>query len=251
MSIFKKIFGKSGDSESSEDQKPGYPRVDPRHPRVILSALHRIHFSSPEIEQPKKIELSNISVGGMALLHKSLVNPKPGQKLKGDLAIDQESFSLEGVVKHSTHYLLGFEFLNPDRDMQRAIENYLKLEISALSLRPIAEAYLQPDPRGKTVWLNDGKQNEFFGIVDDKGFLTANMSFLGNYLEVERGKGVRCGLVREDDPEDQEPGHKRSSMLELDRKRQPEITELALKFVQNISKLSPEMRKEIEALIKA
>src|ERR1700733_4769906 len=137
MNIFKKIFGKTDSGET----KSGY-KVDPRHPRVVLSALHRIHFSSPEIEKPKKIELSNISLGGMALLHKSLVNPAPGQSLKGDLTIDKDDFFVEGVVKHSSHYLLGFEFNSPSREMQRAIENYLRLEISALSLRPIDEAYL-------------------------------------------------------------------------------------------------------------
>ena len=244
MSFFKKIFGKS------EPNKPGYAFTQ-RYPRVPLSPLHKISFRFVDSKTDRTLNLANISVGGMAVVHggdSSLLGIfQDGQPIQGFVEIDSKEVAIQARVRHVSKLLAGCEFTDQSAALRKAVESYLRVEISALSLRPVDEMYLQADPRGQVSWFTDGKQNEVYCVTDDKGLAAFHMTFLGNYIEGSRGKPLSGGLVNEDEGgSDRQKG---SSLLEMNSFFKPEMANLALTFIQNVERMSPETRKEIEKYI--
>ena len=182
--------------------------------------------------------------GGDPLLQSVLPN---GQSFKGLLLIDSQEIAVQARVRHVSKILAGCEFADQSTALRRAVESYLRVEISALSLRPVDEMYLKPDPRGQVSWFTDGKQNEVYCVTDAAGLAAFHMTFLGNYIEGSRGKTLTGGLVNEDDAESDH--QKGSSLLEMNAFLRPEMANLALTFIQNVERMSPETRKEIERYI--
>lgn len=234
MNFIKKIFGVNKTAAEKAFQN--------RAPRVILTPLHRLSFRPDGSEQ--QLELSNISTGGMAVLHQGHGAFHPNSDARGLLIVDNEEFRIEARIRHLTDALAGCEFLNGSVELKRAIEQYLRVEILALSLRKVDEAYLKPDPRGRVQWFTDGRQNEMFCVTDASDQVVAfHLSFFGNYVEGEKDRGVRAGNV--EDKESDRPGHKSSSLLNLNAVVSREIFVLGKVFVENVDRLDKDLRTQI------
>lgn len=261
MSLFKKIFGKSAEQQQAADRA--------RAPRVQLQPLHRISFHDQGSGQ--KLDLSNISEGGMAVLHKGDPRFQKDGVVSGVLRIDKDEFAIEAQIRHLNMVLAGCEFRNTKgaanlesktvsglasnissgfagTRLKRTIENYLRVEILALNLRPVDPAYLKPDPRGATHWLTDGRQNEVYCVIDASGIVAFHLNFLGHYIEGARGTGVRGGVVLEN-VSGERPGHKASALLDMSRGLSSETLALAKSFVHNVVRSRPEMRNLLEKFL--
>ena len=251
MSLFKKIFGSAktaGDAEQARAQER-------RAPRVSLTPLHRISFLE---KSGTTSQLANISSSGMALLRGGTAW-LPGETHSGRLTIDRDEHAIELRVRHASRLasesqgnrqssqLVGCEFVGSENPaLRRSIEIYLRVEILALTLRLVNEAYLTPDPRGQTLWYTDGRQNELFVIVDDKGVAAYHMSFLGNYVEGSRGQVPRVGELRESSGSGPN-GQKGATLIELGGQPVGHMLNLALSFVRNVDQLAPPIRAELAA----
>ena len=234
MGFLKKMFG------SKEETAPERKEVR-RPPRVSLTPLHRISF---ETAKNGSIQLANISIGGMGLICPGGCPWPVNSHVDGTLKIDGQDHQVKVVVKHTTQAFSGVQFEGSIGQLKKAIENYLRVEILALSLTKVDDAYLKPDPRGQAVWLTDGRQNEIYTVSDASGLAAWHLNFFGNYMEGERGKKVRSGSVQEHE-EKNDPGHKGSAMVEIASAVPEEIARIGRTFVQNAEKLPAPLREAI------
>lgn len=246
MSLFKKIFGKNAADPAQSAHRS-------REPRILLQPLHRITFR--EKESGQHLGLGNLSGGGMGLLHQNDPRLRLDATIGGLLTIDKDEFEIEARVRHIGSVLAGCEFRNahdpsdPERvRLRRSIENYFRVEILALNLRPVDPAYLKQDPRGATHWLTDGRQNEVYCVTDSEGVVAFHLSFLGHYVEGARGKATSGGAIVETSTEER-PGHKGSALLDLSRHLDPETRALAKSFVQNVVRSPPDVRESLQKLL--
>jgi len=188
----------------------------------------------------------------MALLHEGDPRLHRDAIVAGLLTIDKDEFAIEAQIRHLNAVLAGCEFRNANDAtnleyvrLKRTIENYLRVEILALNLRPVDPEYLKQDPRGMTYWLTDGRQNEVYCVVDADGVVAFHLNFLGHYIEGARGSSVRGGVVLEN-VSGERPGHKGSALLDMSHQPTPETLALAKSFVHNVVRSPPEMRELLE-----
>lgn len=232
MSFLKRLF--SGNK----------PAQVPRAPRIKVGVLHRVAFRPTPGREGSPLLLSNISTRGMGLLRRG-DTISVGQKLKGNLEINKESFDLEAEVKHQTAMTLGCEFQGSFDAVSRAVEEYFKLEICALKLNKVDEAYLKRDPAGQVTWFTDGKQNEVYLVSDSNGVASFHLSFLGNYVEGGRGKVLRAGHIVEDD----RMNYRGSDMLELTADVSDQILAHGRTLVANVGGLSDESVQQLQSFL--
>lgn len=238
MSFFKKLFS----GKASVNRRNPYP------PRVRLTELHRIGFRATQPKVGTGFKLRDISINGMGVLADEK-DFRPGFEVKGDLTIDAETFAVEAIVRHCSMGAVGFEFKagfgqDGERgrvELQRAIENYLKLEILALSFRKVDSSYLKADPRGDVSWFTDGKHNEIYCVTDPKGIVNFHVTFLGNYLEGGRAQPLRFAYTNEDVAEGK-PGHKGSTLLDLSTAVDQKTLELVQALFESVESMPGELR---------
>jgi hypothetical protein len=249
MSIFKKIFSKKLSDESVKEEYPN------RQPRVHLHPLHHVHFHADGVTSA--LDVANISSGGMAIFHREDSLFQVGGQVRGIISIDKDEFAIEARIRHIFGILVGCQFNHiakqelPNDEytrLKRAVENYFRIEVLALSLHPVSPAFLKHDERGVSHWVTDGRQNEIFAVMDEKGMVTFHLSFVGHYVEGGRGCALQAGLVHERGHHER-PGHKVAAMLDLSRAPDAETLRLALSFVQNAARLPSEVRKELEEFL--
>lgn len=238
MSLFKKLF-----SFGSSNQRG--------KPRVKINQLHKIAFH--KIENPEKpVYLSSISTLGMGLMKRDTSAPKIGDDISGYLEIEKNKFDLKCEVRHVSANIIGCQFEAPSSPLVHAIENYFRLEITGLELKPVTEAVLKEDPRGQVRWFTDGKENEIYFVVDRKGILDFHLTFLGNYIEGGRNLTLKAGLVG-DDFEVTDPSfradHKKAQLLHL-QKPDRRILTMASSLLMNTQALPQEFQAELLGLLK-
>lgn len=218
------------------------PQSIPRPARVRLTSLHSIHFRL--LEGDHKHQLVNISTGGMALKQDEFASWRRDEAISGLLLIGGEDFTISARVKHLTNLIAGCEFIDVPMAFRRTIENYLRIEILGLSLRPIEVAYIQPDPRGSVAWFVDGQMNEIYCVSDDQGVVTFHATFLGIYVEGGRQQSIRMGTVLSE--ETTTPGHKSADMVDFGRPMDAGVLKMARSFVQNAERMPLWLREEID-----
>ncbi len=233
MNWFKKVIG----SLASPPEKSSFPA---RNSRVSLGPLHRVSFRTAEVE--KRLLLGNVSQGGMLLLDPGSI-AESGRIIKGDLTVENETYKVEGRFRHATPTRGGVEFVKPSSDLVGAVERYLRLEFLAMKLRRVDDMYLKADPRGKVVWMTDGKQNEIYAVVGNRGLAAFHLTFLGHHLHATHDSEIRVGTVDEgSDVENTNPGHKGASLIVQESIAPKEILRLALVFASNATDIPDEVR---------
>ena len=217
----------------------------PRAPRVSVTPLHNLQLTPADVGVP--VELSNISLNGMGVYR------PPGSSwvfegvVAGVLKIDSSEFQVAGRIRYLNDVLAGCEFMDRSPGLTAAIEAYLRVEILALSLRQVDSAFMKADPRGQVYWFTDGRQNEFFCVADGGGVVAFHMTFLGNYIEGGRARGVKGGVVN-DGREDSQT-HKGSALVDMSRALAPEMLNLAHAFIQNVATFPQALRADVEKLL--
>ncbi len=169
-----------------------------------------------------------------------------GQKIAGELKLIERGYSVELEVRHLSEHVVGCLFLGATDVLAKAIEEYFRIEILALRLNRVDEAYLKQDPNGRVSWFTDGGQNEVHFVSDDQGVLNFHMSFLGNYIEGGRGRSLRCGHI----VEDTRIYHKGSALLDLSEPVTDEILGLGQLLIDNVENLPVPQAAAIKTFLK-
>ncbi len=223
------------------------PRSFPsRPPRVRVTTLHRILFQRLRDSLRDPLELANISTQGIGLMRRNVGAIQTGQKITGELMINENGYPIELEVRHLSEHVVGCQFIGSTPVLTKAIEEYFRIEILALRLNRVDEAYLKQDPNGRVSWFTDGGQNEVHFVSDEQGVLNFHMSFLGNYIEGGRGRPLRCGHI----VEDTRIYHKGSALLDLSEPVTDEILELGKLLIDNVENLALDQAVAIKVLLR-
>jgi hypothetical protein len=242
MSILKNLKKWFGESRKSQERA-----LVLRPPRVRVTTLHHILFHRLKDRSRNPISLGNISVKGMGLIRAGAPDARSGMRIKGELEINATGFVIDSEVRHESGSVLGCQFLGEFDALSQAVENYFRIEICALRLNRVDEAYLKSDPAGQVSWFTDGRQNEVYFVTDANGILSFHVSFLGNYIEGGRTVPLRCGHVVEDT---EIRGHKGSTLSALDQSVSADILALGHMLIDNLEKIPDDQAKLLKTLLK-
>ena len=126
-----------------------------REPRISIKALHNIHFISKKLNQ--ELSLSNISTQGIGFI----ISPKnswtKSEIIEGDLNIGNESFQVQAQIAHISKQVIGCKIRDVKPELNAAVANYFKVELSALSLNLVDEEFYSDSQEKK--YLFEGKNN--------------------------------------------------------------------------------------------
>lgn len=239
MGLFKKLFQRKViETERQQVKRPV---------RVKVTDLHRLVFRP--IEKKAEIRIGNISHKGIGFLREDLRGSKVGDMLRGNLEINQTIYDVQAKVQQVTPAIAGCQFLNPTDFLEKAIQEYFRMEILGLSLNQISVEYLKADPSGRPVWFTDTRQNEIYYTVDQNGIAEFHISFLGNYLEGGRNRRLRSGHVI--DYEKHENRYQGSALIDLAEGSNEQIVALATTMIQTMENMPLEEQQEFLRLLGA
>jgi hypothetical protein len=243
MSIFKKVI--AGWDKVIKKQQREF--VD-RQPRFSIRPLHRVVFHCQLENKRHLLTVSNISKSGIGLLRRQFHDVEIGTTLQGEVEINGNGFPIEALVRHRTESVIGCQFKGSLSELSQAVHEYFRIEILALMLNPVSEAYLKPVSSGRAAWFTDGQHNELYFVFDDRGILKFHLSFLGNYIEGGREDRVRCGYIIEDSSAGMNK-YKGPPILDLKDSASAEMLQLGELLIDGIQKLPPDQAHALKALL--
>lgn len=246
MSLLKKLFGGHSANTANPNAPREYSKVQ-RHPRVQLLALHQVTFLFDEASGLQRASVSNLSMGGMALLW-----PDPEQSLptlqstfSGSLEIVRQTFPLKGKFVHTSDRIVGCQFTEVPSSYASDLARYFNTELAATRLHPINPEMLEAQPDGNPHFFAGPNQCELFYVENQGRLIRFSLTFLGNHLEGLENGDVKAGWIKEDTGRDEKPTYKGSSLVHSVGQLPPETFNSVLRFIHNIPCLNPEIGDEI------
>ncbi len=234
MSLFKKLFS-SGLVKNNKREHTWRPN------RVQVRDLHNVRFVSKDSGE---LAIANVNSRGVGFIRPESLVLQVGQNLHGRFYVEGSEFDSQAIIRHLSAKVIGCEFQNSSQDLIRAIDNYFRVEILAMSLVLVQEKFLQPDPRGRVVWLTDSRQNEIYLVEDQNGIVDFHISFLGMYLEGQRGMATKAGWIVDDENLGAAKA-KASALIRYDAASSVEIKQLGRLLVNNATDLDAEKKKQL------
>jgi len=223
--------------------------LKPRALRVELAGFLRISFQ--KLEDSRSIRLKNISSGGLALLKSDLdVQLTMGEVIRGRLLIDEQSFEVEIKIVRQSEHILGAQFLVPSYDLQKAIKTYFQVELGAMSMSSMRPELLKEDPDGTPYFYYGKNDCELYVVLKDGQLRRFEMSFFGHYIEGGPGLKARHGVIQDFDKNEDDIKFKGSRLVAQSASPREETKELALRFLEAIQALSPEIREQLRNALK-
>ena len=219
MSILRRLFGLS-DSRAHVA----------RRPRVMIGPLHRVEFIGPS----GMVRVVNVSPDGIGLFRNDAPDARAGQVIEGVLTIAGKPFSVAVEVRHVSPSVVGLRFKDVSAALNRAIEDYFRIEIVALKLRQMNPEFMKQDPEGTPVWFTDGRLNELYYVVKDGELKRFHMSFLGHYLEGGPDAPVRSGFAPDESEEARGNSGQRAPLVDLGREASRQALELGQQLLVNV-----------------
>jgi uncharacterized protein YbjT (DUF2867 family) len=218
-----------------------------RLPRVEIEPLHEIGFQLESAEN--LLQIANISAGGIGFIRSSLERwPEPRSVIEGRLTIGGSSFEVKVKVVHASVAVVGVSFEQPPKPMVAKIREYLLAEISALDMVWVPRESLRDEPDGTPYWFHGTNNCELYFVTRMGRILRFHLVYFGHYLEGGDGKPLRYGYAVEE-RDDEVPGHKGPALVRWGKSINAENLSTAIRLLQNIRDLSPELRQSILKLI--
>jgi hypothetical protein len=251
---FGKMRGIQSDSSQNKDQaSPGifHKKEDAlrrKHARVKLVPLHAVNFELGD--GAKKIGLSNLSISGMGLFTENL---PPGLKsddlIEGKLSCGTQSAKINARVVHVGKQITGCQFVGHDAEVNKLVQSYFSLELSALTMISVKTELLQEDPDGTPHWIHGKNNCELFFVSQGSRVVRFNLTFFGNYIEGSEGAKAKYGQIMEDDDGLGKPRHKSSALIRWDAQLAAQLEPYALRFLSSVPHLEEEYREALSRMI--
>lgn len=220
-----------------------------KHMRVKLFPLHSVSFEL--VGWPKKTDLGNLSISGMGIFTESL---PPGIKandlLEGVLVCGGAQAKVTARVVHVGNTMTGCQFVGHDSEVNRLVQSYFNLELSALTMISVRPELLQEDPDGTPHWIHGKNNCELFYISRGEQVVRFNLTFFGNYIEGGAEMRAKYGQIVEDDDGAGKPRHKASALVRWDASLASQLEAYAVRFLASIPHLEDAHRKELSRMLK-
>jgi len=251
MGILNRLFKKENDDlPTPEQEKRKRTRVD-RAPRVQLGALHHISFHQKEPPVSTPLQLANLSTSGVGFMKSSSTTwPSTGSILKGDFLVAGSEIATSLQIVHISAKIVGCRIIENNAEVERMVNDYFNLELSAVRLIPVNPAILKSEPDGKPQWFKGENNCELYVVEKEQRLVRYNLSFFGNYIEGSPRTALKYGHIVEDEELKEGPKYKGSSIVRLVSDLPVEIIDLSLKFLTNIESLDKGILEEIQTTLK-
>lgn len=219
----------------------------PRAPRLPLSPLHHVEFKITPAEDhvlSGAVPIANLSTTGIGFIKGACEWPVAGTFLEGELHVGSKLFPVTVKVIFHRADTIGCAFHTPTLQTDegiaryREIAAYFKLEIAALSLAKVPEESLEKDVDGTPHWFTGPDGAELYYVEKDGVIVHFHFTFLGSYIEGERGNIPRLGALVEA-PTPLKPQHKSSTLVQFYTTFDPEIKAASLRFLSHVKGISP------------
>lgn len=210
--------------------------------RFRLKPFQNVTFQLAESKAT--ILVGNLSVTGVGLLQNSLKVWPEGDLLKGSLVIDGKKYPVTIKVIHENSGIVGCSFQNPESRLQKAIENYFRIELAALKLVHVeTKSKTHGD---ETATFFSGQNNcDLFIREKNKKLVAFSLSYFGHYFE---GTGKKLLMIGQK-ATDAQTTAKGYSLVKVAQKMDDGIVEGALRFIENIEQLSGPHKKVLKNII--
>lgn len=220
-----------------------------RHARVKLVALHAVSFELGD--DAKKINLLNLSISGMGLLTEELPSGlKNDDLIEGLLICGTQKAKINARVVYVGKQITGCQFVGHDAEVNKLIQSYFSLELSALTMISVRPELLQEDPDGTPHWIHGKNNCELFFVTQGNRVIRFNLTFFGNYIEGAEEAKAKYGQIMEEDDGLGKPRHKASALIRWDAQLAAQLEPYALRFLSSVPHLEEEYRKELSRLIR-
>lgn len=217
-----------------------------RLPRAKIEPLHEIGFQFASADDP--LQIANISAGGIGFIKSSLERwPEPGSIIEGRLTIAGSRFDVKVKVAHASAAVVGASFEQPPKPMGAKIREHLLAELSALNMVCVPRENLRDEPDGTPYWFHGTNNCELYFVERAGTIVRFHLVYFGHYLEGSAGKPLRYGYVDED--RDDVPEHRGPALVRWGKSINAESLSTAIRLLQNIQELSPQLRQGILSLI--
>jgi hypothetical protein len=218
-----------------------------KHHRVKLLPLHAVRFELDGEE--KGVELGNLSVSGMGLYTSDLPSGiKSGDLIQGCLVSSQDRVQVQAKVVYVSRSVTGCQFVEHDTQVNRWVQSYFNLEITALNMISVNPTLLQEDPEGTPHWIHGKNNCELFFISNGDRVVRFNLTFFGNYVEGGEGVKPKYGQIIEEDGIGK-PRHKSAALIRWDASIAEQLEIYATRFLSAIPHLDEVHRKEIAKML--
>jgi hypothetical protein len=252
--VLAKSLGHEPASSEKQEQAPGmiFHRKEEalrrRHARVKLVPLHAVSFELGD--DAKTIGLSNLSISGMGLFSESLpTGLKNDDLIEGHLICGTQKAKISARIVHIGKQITGCQFVGHDADVNKLVQSYFSLELSALTMISVKPELLQEDPDGTPHWIHGKNNCELFFVSQGDRVVRFNLTFFGNYIEGAEGAKAKYGQIVEEDDGLGKPRHKASALIRWDAQLATQLEPYALRFLSSVPHLEDAHRKAISALV--
>jgi len=219
-----------------------------KHPRVQLDPLHAVRFELTN--SPAKLELGNLSISGMGLFTRSLpAGVKNNDLLEGELICGDGRVKVTARVVHLGQTLTGCQFIGHDADVNRLVQSYFNLELSAVTMISVRSELLQEDPDGTPHWIHGKNNCELFFISKNDRVIRFNLTFFGNYIEGGEEMRPKYGQIMEEEDALGKPRHKSSALIRWDSSLATQLEPYALRFLASVPHLEESHRQAIARVL--
>jgi hypothetical protein len=224
-----------------------------KHARVTLVALHAVIFELIDTANAglvRQVELANLSISGMGLFTEKM---PPGLKsddlIEGYLVCGTQKAKVSARVVHIGKTVTGCQFVGHDAEVNKLVQSYFSLELSALTMISVKPELLQEDPDGTPHWIHGKNNCELFFVSQGNEVIRFNLTFFGNYIEGGKQMKAKYGQIMEDEGALGKPRHKSSALIRWDSELAAQLEPYALRFLASVPHLDESHRSTLSSLL--
>lgn len=245
LGLFQKHGLASGSGDPDADERARVERAS----RVRLMPLHDVYFR-PMGETGEPVVVANLSSTGMGLVREvGRFWPQPQAVVQGEVIMPNGAYQVQAKVVRSTPTIVGCAFLNTPTALFDAIQEYFKVELSALQLAEVNPEILKEETDGTPKLYRSSKNCELFFVESEGRIVRFQLSFLGHFFEGARGQPLKYGFIHGDDKE--KPKYKGSSLVRFTSNVPNDVLDAATKFILNVQGLPKNHRETIERALRS
>jgi hypothetical protein len=152
-------------------------------------------------------------------------------------------------VVHVGKAQTGCQFVGHDAEVNKWVQNYFSLELSAMTMIAVNPTLLQEDPDGTPHWIHGKNNCEIFFITNGEKVIRFNLTFFGNYVEGGEGMRPKYGQIVEEENSVGKPRHKASALIRWDANLAGQMEKYAIRFLESIPHLQDIHRNAISQML--
>jgi hypothetical protein len=217
-------------------------------------------FIKDEAREIQKLNVQNISVGGIGLLREDFPNADLSRNIEAELRIvstskndhtpNSSTFKIRATIVHISEKTVGLRFDMVTPEFEIALEQYFKAELLGSRLNMVDKKYLKAENNIFPTWLTDGRANEIYILADKSDVLSFHLAFLGHYIEGEKNKKLQVGQIADSSDSGKMNRYKESDIIAMAPKAQETSLRLARDFVLNAKGIEPVLIEQILSMLK-